>query len=178
MSDICLTCGWDGSHLIPIRWSQKVADSHLVIGERYLVEIVEARSGASERHYFACIRDLWMNLPEGQDQRWPSPESLRKHALIATGFRTINQYVCQTKAEATRQAAALEREAAEYAVVSIDGNIVTVAHPMSQSRKAMGKDAFYASKEAVIAYLADVVGVTVESLAPPREEPPPREEDR
>lgn len=154
-----LPCTWDGEVLIPARGFHRYADKHLVIGERYIVETVEERSAKSHRHYFAAIREVWANLPEQLAEQCPSPEALRKRALIMTGYRDETSIVCASKAEAIR-VAAFVRPADEFAVVSVNGPVVVRWTAKSQSSRAMDKATFRASKDAVLDWCAGLIGST------------------
>jgi hypothetical protein len=102
---------------------------------------------------------------------------MRKWALIRCGFRTEQQFAAANKAEARRLAAFLAADD-EYAELSVNENVVIKWRALSQKSHAMGREQFAKSKDACLAFLAGEVGVTVESLAPPREDPPMREDDR
>jgi hypothetical protein len=173
MSECVIGCWWTGDTLTPLRVSTKLANEKLVVGQRYVAELHEPRSEASERHFFAVLKELWLNLPEGNESRFPDPETLRKFALVATGHCTVNQYVATTKAEAARLCASLEKEAPQYSVVSLNGLVVTVARPLSQSRKAMGKEQFQKSKDDVLGWVGNLVGVSAPRLGPENDALPP-----
>jgi len=143
---------------------QRQADQLFTIGERYRLAPVEERSGASHRHFFAAINEVWANLPEQLAAHYPSAEHLRARALIEAGYCTIADYVCSTRAEAVRWAANLRAEASEYALVVISETVVRVFKPKSQSVRAMGKEEFQASKDAVFTALAKMIGVTTAEL--------------
>lgn len=173
MSECTLGVWWTGDTLTPLRVSTKLANEKLIVGGRYVAELHEPRSEASERHYFAVLKELWLNLPEGNEIRFPDPETLRKYALVATGHCTVNQYVATTKAEAARLCASLEKEAPQYSVVSLNNLVVTVARPLSQSRKAMGKEQFQKSKDDVLGWVGNLVGVSAPRLGPENDALPP-----
>lgn len=155
---------WDGEALRPCgRFAQAKADKQYVIGERYGVEIHEERSSASHAHFFSCVNEVWKNLPDDLAQQFPSPEALRKRALILTGFRTERELVCSSKAEAQRLAAFL-RPADEFALIVVHECTVIELKAKSQSMKAMGARDFYQSKEAVLAKLSEMIGVDVTTL--------------
>ena len=63
-----------------------------------------------------------------------------------------------------RWAANLRAEASEYALVVISETVVRVFKPKSQSVKAMGREEFQASKDAVFTALAKMIGVTTAEL--------------
>ena len=143
---------------------QRQADQLFTIGERYRLEPVEERSAASHRHYFKAVNEAWANLPERLAAHYPTAEHLRARALIEAGYCTIADYVCSSRAEAVRWAANLRAEASEYALVVISETVVRVFKPKSQSVKAMGKEEFQASKDAVFTALAKMIGVTTAEL--------------
>jgi hypothetical protein len=159
---------------IPFRWDGQAMRAHpqfanaaagqFEAGEYYTLAEVQDRSSASHKHYFACINEAWMNLPEALAQRFPSAEHLRKYALIKAGYRDERSVVCATKAEAAR-VAAFVKPLDDYAVVIVFECTVTVYTAKSQSLRAMGKDYFQASKDDVLHALADMLGVDVEALS-------------
>lgn len=155
---------WDGEAMRVLPGFQRQADQMFTIGERYRLAPVEERSGASHRHFFAAVNEAWANLPERLAVYYPSAEHLRSRALIEAGYCTIADYVCSTRAEAVRWAANLRAEASEYALVVISETVVRVFKPKSQSVKAMGKEEFQASKDAVFTALAKMIGVTTAEL--------------
>jgi hypothetical protein len=154
---------WDGEALKPVRRFQKIADQRLVVGEQYRVDPEEERSLQSHQHYFAIVNEAWRNLPEGVAERFPTQEHLRKWALIKAGYFDNRSVVCASKAEASR-VAAFVRPLDEYAVVVVSEAVVTIYTAKSQSTRAMGKESFQASKNAVQGVLAELVGVTSEAL--------------
>ncbi len=154
---------WDGDAMIPLRRFAKAANAYFVVGEDYLLEEVNERSGPAHRHYFAAVRECWQNLPEGMEDRYPNPEALRKFALIKAGYRDERSIVCASKAEAAR-VAAFVRPLDGLAIVVVSEAVVTVYTAKSQSMKAMGGKVFAESKEAVLRVLAAMIEVTPEAL--------------
>ncbi len=124
---------------------------------------VEDRSAASHRHYFAAINECWRSLSEELADQFASAEHLRKAALIKAGYRDERSIVCASHAEALRVAAFI-RPLDDYAIVSVVGSTVVQLTAKSQSQKAMGKEVFGASKEAVFNVLAEMLGVPVGDL--------------
>lgn len=149
---------WDGEAFAPLPRFVKAADREFVVGEVYRLAPIEDRSMLSHRHYFAAIREAWQNLPETEGERFPTPEHLRKHALIRTGYRDEKTFVAASKADALRLAAFV-RPMDEYAVVTVSEAVVRVWTAQSQSVRAMGKKAFQTSKDDVLAFLEGMVGV-------------------
>lgn len=152
---------WDGEAMRPL--NARAADRQYVIGERYHLEHREDRSAASHAHYFAALAEAHINLPDEMTERLPTPDHLRRFALIRTGYRDERSIVCSSKAEAQRLSAFV-KPMDEFAIVTVTEATVTVWTAKSQSYRAMGKAEFQKSKDAVLGYLADLIGVTPEAL--------------
>ena len=138
-------------------------------GEMVFVSIDRARSAVNHKHQFAWIKDAWLNLPEtAQGQPWAdTPETLRKHALIATGYHQSLTLDCGANATAQRVKAALlaaEVKAHGYALGQVRGPVVRIWTPESQSMRAMGGDRFKESKAAILDWIAAQIGVSPEEL--------------
>jgi hypothetical protein len=134
------------------------------VGQVVSMAPAEERSSPSHRHYFACIREAWVNLPERHAARFASEEHLRKYALIKAGYRNERSIVCASRAEA-RRVAAFIRPIDDYAVVTVEGRFIVQCTAKSQSTAEMGKTQFQASKEAVLDVLAEMIGVEAGALA-------------
>ncbi len=149
---------WDGEYMVPVR--PAVADRHFVVGESYKLAEVQDRSDATHNHEFAVIRELWFSIPERFSREpWAqSPEHLRKFALIMCKFCDTQSYPCASEAEAKRWAANL-RPLDEYSIVDIAGTTVFRFTAQSQSRRAMGAKRFQESKQAILEYIEDLIGV-------------------
>lgn len=137
--------------------------------EIVIVSIERVRSEVSHKHQFAWVKEAWANLPEQyQDRRWAeTSETLRKHALIATGFFQTYTIDCGAHASAHRVKAALvaaEAKAEGYAVGQVRGPVLTIWTPQSQSYRAMGKERFQESKQAILEWIADKIGCEPEEL--------------
>ncbi len=150
--------------MVPQRRFSRICDRAFVIGQEYPMIVHEARSAASHSHYFACLAECWKNLPDHEAERFPTVEALRKFALIKCGYADERSIVAASKAEALR-VAAFVRPMDEYAVVLVSECVVKVFTAQSQSMRAMGKKAFAASKDAVLAYAASLIGVTPATVA-------------
>jgi hypothetical protein len=138
-------------------------------GEIVFVEMERGRSPSSHKHQFAWINDAWASLPEDcTGQPWAeTPETLRKHALIATGYSQSYTLDCGGRATAHRVKVALvAAEAGKhgYAIGQVRGPVVTIWTPESQSLRAMGGQRFNESKAAILAWIADKIGVAPEDL--------------
>lgn len=157
---------WTGEVFVPTRRPEGLRQ-----GETVALEVSLARSMRSHRHQFAAIREAWAQLPEAvTDRPWAqNAESLRKHALCATGWKDVTEAHWGT-AEFAMRAALLEKDRAfakhGYAIVECDPGraLVRVTVPRSQSLKAMGAADFKRSKSDVLDWCAALVGVSVEAL--------------
>ena len=161
---------WDGEALTPTgHYGLSAAREAMEPGDVVIVEIDHPRSQNSHNHQFAEINDAWRHLPERlQYMPWAAnPETLRKHALIATGFADTYSIDCGAKATAERVRMALaSAEAGKhgYAIAKVRGPLVIVWTPQSQSMRAMGGKRFQESKEAVLNWIAAQIGVDAEEL--------------
>jgi len=165
-----IRCKWDGATLTPTgHYGLSAACELMDVGDTVIVEVDHPRSQSSHKHQFAEINEAWRHLPEHlQDRKWSkSPEALRKHALIATGYALVEQIVCGTLAEVHRWSRTAERMGdaeAGYCVVEVRGTVVTVIKPESQSMRAMGGKRFQESKTAVLDWIAAQIGVEPEQI--------------
>lgn len=148
---------WTGEAMVPARGFAKRCDAEFVVGAVYNLEPMEERSAASHRHYFATVNEAWQNLPEAMVEQFPTSEHLRKWCLIRAGFHQSRDIVVSSKAEAQRLAAFV-KPMDSYAVVVARASVVSVYTAESQSQKAMGKERFHESKDAVLSLLAAMIG--------------------
>jgi hypothetical protein len=155
---------WEGDLFRPLPRFAAECDKIFVIGEVYRLVEHQDRSQASHNHFFAAVTSAWESLPERLAGDFPSPEHLRKYALIRAGFADSRTLVASSKAEAQRLAAFV-KPMDEYAIVTISEATVTVWTARSQSARAMGKQAFQASKDGVLRVIAEMLGTTPEALA-------------
>ncbi|NBT31875.1 MAG: hypothetical protein EBT13_08250 [Rhodobacteraceae bacterium] len=112
---------------------------------------------------------FWRHLPEAvQQMPWAAnPDTLRKHALIVTGFHNVGSVEAGSKRAAKGVAAFVHFHAISahgYAITKVEGAVVTCWTPVSQSMRAMGGKEFQRSKEAVLNWIADQIGVRPEQL--------------
>ena len=138
-------------------------------GETVFITIERGRSANSHKHQFAWVKDAWENLPESvADMPWAeTPDTLRKHALIATGYFQTYTIDCGSQAAARRVLAALRKSEAKaegYAIGQVRGPVVQIWTPRSQSYRAMGGKVFQESKTAIMEWIADKIGVTADQL--------------
>lgn len=148
---------WNGACLFPTR--QELAERMFEVNGRYHLESHFERSGARHRAYFASINEAWHSLPHDAQDELPSPEHLRKFALIKTGWRDEEHVILKTAAEA-ELVASFCRPFDTYAIVWRDGNRVVRWTARSQSYRNMTKDEFNQSADAVLDYVAGLIGVS------------------
>lgn len=163
-TDRPILCRWDGENLTPanLYWAT-LADKQFVIGEQYAMTPYEDRTDASHRHQFAFIREAWLQMPERLTELYPSPTHLRKRALIEAGYYDETIVDAGTNAAALRVASAF-RAREEFAHVVVRGPLVAIRSAKSQSRRAMNRETFQASKTAIMDVVAQMIGVQPEDL--------------
>lgn len=152
-----IPCRWNGDAMIPLPGFQRRCDAEFVCGEVYNLEAIEQRSAKSHAHFFASVNEAWQNLPENLVEQFPTSEHLRKWCLIRAGYAEHRNIVAASKAEAQR-IAAFVKPMDSFAVVTVRDSVVTVYTAESQSMKAMGKQRFQESKDAVLSLLAAMIG--------------------
>lgn len=157
---------WDGEAMVPAsRYWASQCDRQFVVGERYRLAEEHERSQVSHNHEFVFVAEAWNSLPDHLLEQYPSPEHLRKYALIRKGFCTMVQHPCPSKAEAERLQAALAGHVDKYALVIRREAVVTVYEAESQSFRSMGKKRFQESKTAIMEFVGDLIGVDPATLA-------------
>ena len=152
---------WTGEAMTPLR--PKLADANFVIGEVYWLEEEKPRSETSHRHEFAWLKEAWLQLPEGFADELPTPEHLRKRALISAGYYHETIIDAGTNAAALRVASYV-RSRDEFAHVVVRGPLVVERVAKSQSRRAMKAGEFQESKTKIMDIIAGMIGVAPASL--------------
>ena len=128
------------------------ADGHFVIGAVYALIEHNERSAISHAHYFAQVKEYWQTLPESLAAEFPSPEHLRKKALIRAGFAEEQATVLDTHEDAIKFAA-FAKTIDEFCIVAIEGRVVKRFVAQSQNYRAMNREEFQKSKQAVLDYI-------------------------
>lgn len=154
-----------GMALVPIGRHQNRFGDAFAEGQAYQMVPHEDRSDSSHRHYFALVREYWMNLPErlAREDWAMTPEFLRHYALIRAGWAVPTTYTCGSKAEAMRWARQMPRPvdkdgAPVWHVRNVEGTVLTEIVPRSQAYRGMGKGNFQKSKDDVLGFLESLVG--------------------
>lgn len=150
---------WDGEAMRPL--APKAADRAYVVGERYRLAVEEERSGPQHRMFFASVNEAFKNLPEGSE--YQSADALRKAALIQAGFYDEDIIDCGTPDVAER-VAAMVAKMDDFAVTFVRDHFVVRRRAKSQSTRAMKKDEFKRSVDAVLEIISAMVGVTPADL--------------
>lgn len=157
------TFTWDAERSVMVPRRTALANRTYVDGEGYRLDITEERSTNTHNHFFASLHEAWVNLPEAVSDRFVNEEHFRKDCLIETGFYNERTFVCTSKAEAIRLTQFL-KPTQEYARFVIHGCVVVERTAKSQSVRAMGKDEFNRSKQAVLDYVSSLIGTTPAAL--------------
>lgn len=154
---------WDAEACVMVPKWPRLAAGRFTGCEDYLLAPVEPRSDASHRHEFAWLREAWKNLPEDMADEFPTPEHLRKWALIRAGYFNETLVDVGSNAAALRVASHL-RARDDFAHVVVRGPLVVERTAKSQSTRAMGKADFQASKTAILDIVAAMIGVDPATL--------------
>lgn len=176
---------WDGEAMLPEHRFKPLCIRQFVVGEKYRLAPVEDRSSASHRHYFACVREAWKNLPERLSTRFNSPEALRKHALIKCGYAETRSTNCKTEDEARKMAAIIASFVhpfdpyVEIEIVPRDNGTVDVMvyTAESQAYGAQKNSLFQQAKRDVLEFIAALIGVELEKLEAEARKAEPHHED-
>lgn len=160
---------FDGNALIPSGTHLSVLREHLGAGEVVTLDLEMSRSMKSHGHQFAWLKTAWDNLPDRMaDEPWArTPDTLRKWALIRTGWGEAAQVDCGNADAAARvhpMMLAQAMKANGYAEAHIRGPVLTLVTPRSQSVRAMGGEAFRQSKAGVLDHIAALLEVSPETL--------------
>jgi hypothetical protein len=144
--------------------SKRDADAEYVVGQVYRLENIEARSSNTHNHQFAWLSEAWRQLPEDVMDIYPSPEHLRKRALIQAGFYDETIIDAGSNAAALRVASEFRRRN-DFSLVIVRGPLVVIRDPKSQSRRAMNAKEFQDSKTKIMDVIAEMIGVDPETLS-------------
>lgn len=160
-----LPFAWNGAAFEPVGRHARAA-CEATFGAGQIVRLVEHQehSEVSMRHQFAWLKAAWESLPPDLIADYPSPDHLRKAALIRTGWCTVQDYPCGSRAEAQRWVAFLKREVDPYTIVEPSESVVRVYRARSQARGAMSPKDFRAAKDAVLMWVSNLLGVEPDAL--------------
>lgn len=155
---------YDGESFRPARRFQNYCDSQFVVGERYVIEVIDEAQSGRDRAYHASLREAWKNLPEEFDGQFPHPDDFRAYCLIKCGFCTIARIACASPKAASEALPTIRPEG--FCITHVEGAIITVIKPLSQKmRVGMTKEDRLKSYADTLTYAAELVGVKPEDLA-------------
>ena len=170
---------WDAEDccLRPLREYRHMARRQFVHGEEYPMLVHEEHSGKSLRHYHALLKRLWENLPDEKryrldektgeiEDKYPTPEHLRKWALINLGYRKERHIPLESEEQAKLLLKYIQ-PIDDTAVVLIRGKSIVIYTAQSQSAygsNRMTKEEFQKSKTEVLQLLSDQIGVSLTEL--------------
>lgn len=146
----------------PSPFFAKRARDRFAKGRHLFVEHLE-RSTVSHQQQFAWLKEAWSQLPENLADLYPTPEHLRKRALIEAGYFNEEAIDCGTKAAALKVASFIRRRD-DFALAIVRGPVILVRTAKSQSYRAMPRGEFQASKSAIMEIIAAMIDVPVETL--------------
>lgn len=160
-----VTYRWEDGKMVPLDRHATLCRRQFVDGTEYTLEPVTARNMNAHRGYFAEIKSIWLNLPDAvrkrpnengvltNEEKWPTEDHFRKWALVQTGYCKKRYYVCDSRKRAL-DLAAIIREIDEFAVMRIEGSILEIYEPKSQSMepppRGMSPEEFMKSKKDVL----------------------------
>ncbi len=143
-------------------WLEKECAKHFEPGVRYRLVEQPERSRKSHNEFFATITDMWASLPEHLADDFPSPDHFRKFLLCKTGHCDKISHVARSNDEALRLSAFI-RPLDQYAIITVNGKVVTVYTAHSQAFDAMPGPEFQRAKTEIYDMAAQVLAT-----------PPPR----
>lgn len=164
MTTAPLVFRWFEGVLVPLPRFARQAHQQYQVDQTYFMGEIEERSDASHNHQFAWLKDAWLSLPEHLTDEYPTQDHLRRHALIKSGFFVETVLDCGANPAALRVAATM-RSDDTFALVVVRGPIVVRRVAKSQSRRTMDRAEFQASKEGMMAVIAEMIGVEPEQLS-------------
>jgi len=136
----------------------------------YWLNVEAERTEKSHDHQFAWVTEAWKTLPENLTDDYPTPDHLRKRALIVSGYYDEQVIDAGNNAAALRVCAGVKAFPGEgYSHVVVRGPFVVIRRPKSQSFRAMGGKVFQESTTAIMGVIADLLGVAPETLSRQRE---------
>ena len=137
--------------------------------QAYVRADIADRSTQTHNHEFAEIKNLWDTLPERfTGEAWAtSPDTMRKHALIMTGWCDVLQFYYPTEQNAKEMHPAQSKILKKHhgyglvtgTPVGGGGWLMVAKVPHSQSKASMGAKAFQQSKSDVLDWCKDLLQI-------------------
>lgn len=142
--------------MVPEPRFRALCERQYALDESYALGPVDGVSSASRGGFFASVKEAWSNLPD-DDTRFPTPEHLRKRALVQAGWATHTQTVMDTKKDAVAFAKGLRR-VDEYAVIKVSRNVVDCWIAKSIATGQISGDEFRGVKTRALDWVASLAG--------------------
>lgn len=158
-----VTVVWSGASFVPERADMAYCQYFFGAGEVFKIDPEQERDMNSHRHYFAQLKEVWKNLPERLESKYPTDEIFRKKLLIECGYFHESEIVCDTARDAATVAAFMA-PLDPSAVITVRKRVIRKYVAKSQSVAAMGRREFQASKWAVLDAAAALIEVTPKQL--------------
>jgi hypothetical protein len=108
--------------------------------------------------FFAILRDIHGNLNDDLRRRFPSSETLRKHALVAAGWCDVMTVLAGSKSAAPGIAAAFQVKD-RYCIIDIRGEVLTIYTARSMMRPALLKHQFLEISEKALDWILTQTGI-------------------
>lgn len=124
------------------------------------VELVNAKehSDPMRRMFFSEVRKIWETLPDHYARLYPSSEHLRKAALCRAGWADSTTVTCGNKTAAI-EVAAMCRHLDKYAIVDLEGSVVTVFTARSLAKRVCPKKQFTEVADKALNWCNQLVGI-------------------
>lgn len=159
---------WNGEAMIPSERFRALAKRQFVKGRSYVLEPHDPVTHKERGFYFASIKEAHDNLSPEAVANYPTPEDLRKWALIKAGWRHENFTVCESADQAAMLAAFL-RKLPGHKIIDLRDNVVRLY--LARSQKIgdpddgyMTQEEWKKSKQDVLDVLSQTIGVTRREL--------------
>lgn len=162
----------EGVFCAPAVSVRELLDRKFVIGEHYRLAVHNERSQQFHEKFFATIADAWENLPDPWPIMLPSPEHLRKYALIKAGHCDVGVFPMKSKEEALASLAQFKLLFDTYCLVTVTGNVVTVYRARSQRKAVQDARQFYETAQKVFQVIGEMIGVDPLTLYDPKDMKP------
>ncbi len=122
------------------------------------------QSDQMRRRFFAIVREVYGTLPDHLRRQYPSSEILRKTALCRVGWAECKVVTCGSN-KAAQEVASLTHHLDRYAIVDVQGSVVTVFTARSMNKRHCPKKTFLEVSEKVLDWLSELIGTDAATLS-------------
>ena len=154
---------WTGASFVPENADMRYCQHWFGAGEVFVLDPEQERDMNSHRHYFAQLKEVWRNLPERLEKKYPTEDIFRKKLLVECGYFHLEEIVCDTARDAVTVASFMAPLDPSTTIV-VRGRCIAKYTAQSQSVAAMGKREFQKSKWDVLDLAASLIKVTTKQL--------------